>query len=46
MTTVFLIRYGAWQAIYRGQVALATFNSRGAAQAWIACCEAIGKFRS
>ena len=46
MTTVFLIRDGEWQAMYQGQVARAVFNSRGAALAWIATCQAQGKFRA
>lgn len=46
MTTTFIIRAGAWQAMWRGQVARTFFNSRGAAQAWIDVCERTGKFRS
>ena len=44
MTTVFLIRDGEWQAMYQGRIAGATFNSKGAALAWVAVCHAKGRY--
>ncbi len=46
MTTTFTLREGEWSAMWRGELATATFNSKGAALAWIASCEAQGRFRN
>lgn len=46
MTTVFLLREGEWQAMWHGKPAHATFNSKGAAAAWIASCDAAGRWRA
>ena len=45
MTDVILLRDGQWLALWQGRMAKATFNSKGAAWAWIACCETAGQFR-
>ena len=44
-TEVFQLMDG-WHAQWRGRTAPALFNSKGAAQAWIDCCEREGKFRA
>ena len=46
MTKVFSTRTDEWQAMWEGQIARAVFNSRGAALAWIATCQAQGKFHA
>lgn len=46
MTSVFVLQHGSWLAMWKGKLARATFNSKGAAQAWIDTCEAKGKFHS
>ena len=46
MTDVFMLRDGVWQAIWRGKTSRADFNSKGAALAWIASCNAAGRWRA
>jgi hypothetical protein len=46
MTTVFIVRPFMWRACWRGQVSPTTFNSKGAALAYLATCDAAGKLRS
>lgn len=43
MTEAFYL-HNAWCAIWRGQVANATFTSKGAAMAWISVCNSKKKF--
>lgn len=44
-TEVFQLRDG-WHAMWRGQTSSATFNCKGAAQAWVDCCEREGEWRA
>jgi hypothetical protein len=44
MTDVFMLGDG-WHAIWHDRTCPATFNSKGAALAWIASCNAAGRFR-
>lgn len=46
LTQTFSLQKGVWQAQFRGRINPATFNSKGAAQAWIDTCEAKGEYRS
>ena len=46
MTEVFILRENEWMAIWQGQVARATFSSKGAALAWISVCDAKGRFHA
>lgn len=45
MTTSFQLRDG-WHAIWHGQMATATFNCKGAADAWIDICNRLGRWRA
>lgn len=40
------ISEGVWNAIWGGKVAKTDFNSKGAADAWLASCDAAGKWRA
>jgi hypothetical protein len=45
MTTVFTLGADEWQAMWRGQIAPHTFNSKGAALAYLATCDRAGRLR-
>lgn len=45
-TFVFMLADGAFRVSWRGRVASHTFNSKGAAQAFIAVCNSQNKMRS
>lgn len=44
-TCVFRMRDG-WWAMFQGKLSLGVFNSKGAAEAWVAVCRAAGKWRA
>ena len=37
---------GVWNAIWGGKPAAADFNSKGAADAWLAMCDRLGRWRA
>ena len=48
-TCAFVVRVNGietWRAIWRGQLAAADFNSRGAARAYLDTCDRAGKLRA
>ena len=45
-TETFMLKQGEWRAIWKGQLSSITFNSKGAAEAYIETCNKAGKLRS
>lgn len=44
-TGVIVLTDGQYIGVWNGHTSRATFNSRGAAQAWVSICNRLGKLR-